>query len=192
MLAGYFAAGRLGPNPSEYLIHTTGMLALVFLMLSLAVTPLRRITGNNSFSLFRRMLGLYAFFYTALHLWMYVWLDRAWDVASIAGDLALRPVIIFGMAGFLLMAPLAATSTARMVQRLGAKRWKRLHRLAYAAGAAGVVHYYLIAKVNAPKPLVFLGVLAVLLGFRAVAAVWQGRKRAADSGQGAPPSAARV
>jgi sulfoxide reductase heme-binding subunit YedZ len=179
MLAWNYRTQHLGYNPNEYLLRTTGMLALVFLLLSLAVTPLRRITGLNLFGQFRRMVGLYAFFYTALHVGMYLWLDREWDWYNVPGDVWQRPFILFGMAGFLMMVPLALTSTAGAVKRMGAKRWKRLHMLVYGAGAAGVVHYFLRTKVVEAKPVAFLAALAVLLGFRAAWAVWTKRGRRA-------------
>jgi sulfoxide reductase heme-binding subunit YedZ len=179
VLAWNYRTEHLGYNPNEYLLRTTGMLALVFLLLSLAVTPLRRITGLAMFSLFRRMVGLYAFFYTVLHLGMYLWLDREWDVLNVPRDVWERPFILFGMVGFLLMVPLALTSTAGAVQRMGAKRWKRLHMLVYVAGGAAVVHYFLRTKVVEAKPVGFMVALAVLLGFRAGWALWSRRARGA-------------
>lgn len=178
VLAWNYRTEHLGYNPNEYLLRTTGMLALVFLLLSLAVTPLRRITGLAMFSLFRRMVGLYAFFYTVLHLGMYLWLDREWDFLNVPRDVWERPFILFGMVGFLLMVPLALTSTAGAVQRMGAKRWKRLHMGVYVAGASAVVHYFLRTKVVEAKPVAFIVALAVLLGFRAGWALWHRRKRA--------------
>ncbi len=158
--------GRLGANPQEYVIHTTGTLTLVFLLLSLAVTPLRKALGLPWMVRLRRMVGLYAFFYGALHLLAYTWFDKAFNFASITEDTLKRPYIFLGMFGFLVMVPLAATSTNGMVKRLGGRRWNRLHKLAYAAAAAGVLHYYLLVKADVSKPVAFGIVLAVLLGYR--------------------------
>jgi sulfoxide reductase heme-binding subunit YedZ len=177
LLAWNFRTGRLGYNPNEYLLRTTGMLALVFLLLSLCITPLRRITGRAMFSLFRRMVGLYAFFYTALHLLIYLWRDQDWDLLNVPADTFRRPFILFGMLGFLLMVPLALTSTAAAVKRMGAKNWKRLHRLVYVAAAAGVIHYFLRTKVVEPKPVAFILALALLLSFRAAWALATRRRR---------------
>ncbi len=159
---------RLGYNPSAYLLRTSGLLALIFLLLSLCVTPLRRITGRNFFSLFRRTLGLYAFFYACLHVLMYLWLDQGFDLLNVPADVWRRKFILLGMLAFLLLIPLAATSTAGMVKRLGAVRWKRLHQLVYVAAAAGVIHYALRAKVLETQPMLFVVAAGVLLGFRAV------------------------
>ena len=120
---------RVGPNPIEFATRTTGMLTLVFLCLALAVTPLRRIFGANKLVKFRRMLGLFAFFYGTLHLLTYVWFDRQFQFWSTVQDIGHRPFILIGMTAFVLMVPLAITSTNRMVKRIGGKRWARLHRL---------------------------------------------------------------
>ena len=158
--------GRVGANPLEFVTRTTGMLTLVFLMISLAVTPLRKITGANWLVKFRRMLGLFAFFYGFLHLLTYVAFDRFFQLTTIPADVARRPFITAGMAAFFLMAPLAITSTNNMVKRLGGKRWSRLHRLVYVAAALGVFHYWLLVKSDTRIPLTFAFVLAVMLGYR--------------------------
>ena len=160
---------HLGANPVEFAIRTTGMLTLIFLLLSLTVTPLRKLTGRNWLSHFRRMLGLYAFFYGMLHLSTYFWLDRSLSVASVVADTARRPFILIGMTGLLLMVPLAVTSTNGMVKRMGSKNWKRLHRLAYVSAIAGVLHYYMLVKADTRKPIAFACVLALLLGYRVLA-----------------------
>src|ERR687897_3396255 len=129
---------QVGPNPLEFATRTTGMLTLIFLSLTVAVTPLRKIFGINSLVKVRRMLGLFAFFYGALHLLTYVWFDRLFNLISVGQDVVRRPFILVGMTAFLLMVPLAITSTNKMVKRLGGKRWARLHRLAYVAAVAGV------------------------------------------------------
>lgn len=165
------ARDRLGANPLEFILHTTGMLALIFLVLSLAVTPVRKLTGVQWLAVHRRMLGLFAFFYAALHLVVYSIFDKALDLPAIVEDTLQRPFIFAGMAALLLMAPLAATSTNAMIKRLGGKRWRQLHRAAYAAGVLGVLHFYLLVKADATLPLAFAVVLAVLLAARAVPAI---------------------
>jgi len=157
---------RVGANPLEFVTRTTGMLTLVFLMFTLAVSPLRQITGLNSLVKFRRMLGLFAFFYAALHLMTYVWFDRFFNFRSIPGDVVQRPFITLGMLAFFLMVPLAITSTNKMVRRLGGKRWGKLHMLVYAAGIAGVFHFWLLVKSDVRLPVTFGFVLLLLLAHR--------------------------
>ena len=157
---------QVGANPLEFVTRTTGMLTLVFVLISLAVSPMRRITGLNWLIKFRRMLGLFAFFYGSLHLMTYVAFDRFFNLKSIPGDVAKRPFITIGMAAFFLMLPLAITSTNKMVKRLGGKLWARLHSIVYLAGILGVLHYYMLVKSDARLPLTFGFVLFLLLGFR--------------------------
>ena len=157
---------QVGANPLEFVTRTTGMLTLVFLLLSLAVTPLRKTTGANWIVKFRRMIGLFAFFYGSLHLLTYVAFDRFFNLKSIPADVVKRPFITIGMAAFLLMVPLAITSTNKMVKRLGGKRWSRLHKLVYLAGAGGVLHYWMLVKADVRLPLTFAFILAILLGHR--------------------------
>jgi len=157
---------RVGPNPLEFATRTTGMLTLIFLCLTLAVTPLRKIFGINSLVKFRRMLGLFAFFYGSLHLLTYVWFDRQFKLLSVVQDVAQRPFILVGMTAFVLMVPLALTSTARMVKRLGGKRWARLHRLVYLSAIAGVVHFWMLVKSDTSLPLTFAFIVLFLLGYR--------------------------
>jgi len=157
---------RLGTNPQEFVLHTTGTLTLVFLCLSLAVTPLRKILGLPWMIQFRRTLGLFAFFYGCLHLLAYTWFDKAFKFGAIVEDTLKRPFIFLGMFGFLVLVPLAITSTNKMVKRLGGRRWNRLHKLAYVAAIAGVIHYYLLVKVDTRIPLAFGFALAALLGYR--------------------------
>ncbi len=166
-------ADRLGANPIDAITDETGTWTLRFLLVTLAVTPVRRLTGWNTLITFRRMLGLFAFFYGTLHLCTYVVLDQFFDVASIAGDLAKRPYIMAGATGFALMLPLAVTSTAGWIRRLGGRNWQRLHRLAYVSAAAGVVHYYWLVKADVSRPVRYGVVLAVLL----VARLWWSRGR---------------
>lgn len=157
---------RVGANPVEFVTRTTGMLTLTFLLISLAISPVRKITGSNWVVKFRRMLGLYAFFYGILHLLTYVWFDRFFNLRSIAGDVLQRPFIAVGMTAFFLMVPLAITSTNTMIKRLGGKRWAKLHRLVYLAGVAGVLHFWMLVKSDTRLPLTFGFVLFLLLGYR--------------------------
>lgn len=157
---------RVGPNPLEFATRTTGMLTLVFLCLALAVTPLRLIFGVNALVKFRRMLGLLAFFYGSLHLLTYVWFDRQFRLLSTIDDIGRRPFILAGMTAFVLMLPLAITSTNRMVKRLGGKRWAMLHRLVYVAAIAGVVHFWMLVKSDTSLPLTFAFIVLFLLGYR--------------------------
>ncbi|HVQ38811.1 MAG TPA: protein-methionine-sulfoxide reductase heme-binding subunit MsrQ [Pyrinomonadaceae bacterium] len=160
---------RAGANPLEFVTRTTGMLTLVFLMLTLAVTPLRTITRLNWLVRFRRMLGLFAFFYGFLHLVTYVCFDRFFNIKSVPGDVVSRPFIALGMLAFFLMLPLAITSTNKMTRRLGGKRWSLLHKLIYPAGIAGALHFWLLVKSDTRLPVTFGFVLALLLAFRVLA-----------------------
>lgn len=157
---------RVGANPLEFVTRTTGMLTLVFLMLTVAVTPVRKVTGVNWIIKLRRMLGLFAFFYGTLHLLTYVWFDQFFSLVSIAKDVKQRPFIAIGMTAFFLMLPLAITSTSKMVKRLGGKRWSKLHKLVYVAAIGGVVHYWMLVKSDTRLPLTFGFVLLLLLGHR--------------------------
>jgi DMSO/TMAO reductase YedYZ heme-binding membrane subunit len=169
---------HLGPNPAAQALQTTGLLALIFLLLSLAVTPVRKITGYNFLSHFRRMLGLFAFFYASIHLLIYFMFDRSLDFSGAVKDILARPFILVGMTALALMIPLALTSTNGMIKRLGAARWKRLHRLAYVSAIAGVLHYYLLVKADITQPVAFGIVLAILLGYRVIAKLRQMAKAA--------------
>jgi len=160
----------LGANPIEALNRGLGDWALRFLLLALAVTPLRQLTGWNGFARFRRMIGLFAFFYVALHLSNYVVLDHFFAWTVIWEDILKRTYITVGMFGVLLLLPLAVTSTKGWIRRLG-KRWQTLHRAAYVAGIAGVVHFYMMVKADVREPLIYGAILAVLLGWRVVTAV---------------------
>ena len=157
---------QVGPNPLEFATRTTGMLTLVFLSLTVAITPLRRIFRLNSLVKFRRMLGLFAFFYGSMHLLTYIWFDRLFNLVSVGADVVQRPFILFGMTAFLLMVPLAITSTNKMVKRIGGKRWARLHRLVYLAAIAGVVHFWMLVKSDIRLPLTFAFIILFLLGYR--------------------------
>lgn len=157
---------RLGANPQEFVLHTTGTLTLVFLCLSLVITPLRKMLGLPWLIQFRRMLGLFAFFYGCLHLLAYTWFDKAFKFGAIADDTLKRPFIFLGMFAFLVLIPLAITSTNKMVKRLGGQRWNRLHKLAYVAAISGVVHYYLLVKADTRIPIGFGIAVVALLGYR--------------------------
>ncbi|HKR59129.1 MAG TPA: protein-methionine-sulfoxide reductase heme-binding subunit MsrQ [Pyrinomonadaceae bacterium] len=172
---------RVGANPVEFMTRTTGMLTLIFLMITLAVTPARKVTGANWLVKFRRMLALYAFFYGCLHLLTYVWFDRFFNFRSITADVIQRPFIAFGMTGFFLMLPLAITSTNKMVKRLGGKRWATLHRLVYIAAVAGVVHFWMLVKSDTRLPLTFAFILFLLLGYRVLIRIDNRQQAAARS-----------
>jgi sulfoxide reductase heme-binding subunit YedZ len=160
---------HLGADPVAKAIHIAGMTALIFLMLSLTITPARKITGWNWLSLFRRTLGLYAFFYGLLHLSIYFVLDRQWSVSSLLHEVFNRKFIFFGMAGLLLLAPLAATSTNSMIKWMGAAKWKRLHQLVYPAAILLVIHFYMFGKADKRLQVCFIVVLSVLLAYRLLA-----------------------
>jgi sulfoxide reductase heme-binding subunit YedZ len=154
---------RLGANPLEFFTDTTGTLTLVFLLLTVALTPLRKLLGLPWMVKLRRMLGLYAFFYGFLHLTAYVWFDKSFQFGAVVEDVVKRRFILVGMFSFLLMVPLAITSTNAMVKRLGGKRWNRLHKLVYVAAAGGVLHYFMLVKADTRIPLGFGVALALLL-----------------------------
>lgn len=157
---------NVGPNPLEFVTRTTGMLTLVFLTLTLAITPFRKVFGVNSLIKFRRILGLLAFFYGSLHFLTYIWFDRFFNLVSMAQDIGRRPFILIGLTAFVLMVPLAITSTNKMIKRLGGKRWAKLHRLVYLAAIAGVVHFWMLVKSDTRLPLTFGFVLLLLLSHR--------------------------
>jgi methionine sulfoxide reductase heme-binding subunit len=158
--------GHLGANPVEFIEHATGDWAIRFLLITLGVTPLRKIFNQPLLTRFRRMLGLFSFFYVVVHLMMYLTFDQMFDPRAILADVAKRLYIMAGTAGLLMLIPLAVTSTAAMVRRLGPKRWQRLHRLIYFATLAGVIHYYWLVKSDIREPLMYGGILAVLMLFR--------------------------
>jgi sulfoxide reductase heme-binding subunit YedZ len=159
---------QLGANPVNFAILTTGLLALIFLLLTLLVTPLRKITGLNWIIFSRRTLGLYAFFYALLHFLIFFFLDRQGSIPGTLSEMVKRKYLIVGGIGLFVMIPLAVTSTNAMIKRLGGKRWRALHRLAYVAAIAGVIHYYMQVKADVRQPLAFAAVLAILLGWRLV------------------------
>lgn len=168
LLAWGAVAGTLGANPAEHLIRSTGDWTLRFLCLTLAVTPLRTVTGWHALARWRRMLGLYAFFYGSWHLLCYAWLDMGLVVGDIAHDIAKRPFILVGFSALVLMTPLAATSFNRAIRWLGAARWQRLHRLVYVIAPLGLLHFYWMraAKHNFTEWSVYVVIVAILLGWR--------------------------
>ena len=155
----------LGANPIEFITRSTGTWTLVGLMVTLSITPLRRLSGHAGLTRYRRMLGLFTFFYVCLHFVTYVWLDQFFDPAAIVKDIIKRPFITVGFSAFVLLIPLAATSTRAMIRRLG-RRWQQLHRLVYAIAILGVIHYLWLVKKDLTEPLVYGVVLTLLLLMR--------------------------
>ena len=159
----------LGANPIEVITRSTGKWTLTFLLITLGVTPLRRLAGAPWLVRFRRMLGLFAFFYGSLHLMIFVGLDKFFDLKAMLLDIAKRRFITAGMAAWTLMLPLALTSTAGWIRRLGGQRWRQLHRLIYFSAAAGVIHFVWLVKADLRRPLTYGAVLAALLAYRLAA-----------------------
>jgi len=172
LLVGTGLRDALGANPIEYITRATGDWTLRLLLLTLAVTPLRQLTGWHWLVRLRRTLGLYAFFYGCLHLTTYVWLDQFFDWPGIVADIVKRPFVTLGFAAFVLMLPLAITSTNGMIRRLGGRSWQRLHRAVYAVGVLGVAHYWWLVKKDLTEPIAYALVLATLLALR----LWHGRR----------------
>ena len=167
--------GDLGVNPVETITNQTGIWTLRFIVLTLALTPLRYLTGFNPFALFRRMLGLFAFFYGSLHFMTYFVLDHSLEFSGVWDDVVKRPYITAGFTAFVLMIPLALTSTQGWIRRLGGKRWNLLHRLVYITAMGAVLHYFWKVKLDTTNPLYYAAIVAVLLGAR----VWQRARKAA-------------
>lgn len=164
-------AGALGPNAVAEALNQLGLLALVLLVASLAATPLKIVSGWTFPLRMRKALGLLAFFYACAHFLTYAVVDQGLDVRAVVDDITERPFILAGFVALLLLAPLAATSTARMLKRLGAARWKRLHRLAYVAAVLGVAHFFLRVKKDATEPLIYAALLGLLFAVRIASAV---------------------
>ena len=174
----------LGANPAEFITRSTGDWTLRFLLITLAVTPLRKVCGWNWLLRFRRMLGLFAFFYGVVHLSSYVAFDHVFDAGEILRDIVKRPFITAGFTTLLLMLPLAITSTNAMVKRLGARRWIALHRLVYVIAPLGVLHFWWMVKRDVTEPAIYAAILAVLLGYRVIAR-FNGRRSPALSSSSA-------
>jgi len=174
--------GDLTANPIEFITHATGDWALRFLIITLCITPLRKVLGLPELIRFRRMLGLFAFFYACLHFSTWLVLDKFFDMSEIWKDVLKRRFITVGFSAFLLLIPLAVTSTAGWIRRLGGKRWQALHRLIYLSATLAVIHYYWLVKSAIIRPLTYAAILAILLLFRFVA--WFAERK--------PQSSARV
>jgi methionine sulfoxide reductase heme-binding subunit len=183
---GWFGAS-LGVDPVKQLEHELGKTALNLLLLTLLVTPVRTLTGLTHLLRLRRMLGLFAFFYVVLHFTVYVVLDLELNFRTLAADIAKRPYITLGFTALLLLIPLAVTSTNRMMRRLG-RRWQKLHRLVYVIAVLGVWHFYWQVKRDVREPLIYAGILALLLGYRMV----RGRRRRATSMSGSATAPERT
>jgi len=159
--------GGLGANPVERLTHFTGTWALNFILVTLSISPVRRLTGYHKIVQYRRMLGLYTFFYASLHFLCYFVLDQFFDFSEIIGDIVKRPYITLGLSAFLLLIPLAVTSTKKMMARLG-KRWKQLHRLVYISATLAVLHFLWLVKADIREPVIYGTILVFLLLLRVV------------------------
>jgi len=173
--------GELTANPIEFITHATGDWTLRFLVITLCVTPFRKILHLPELIRFRRMLGLFAFFYACLHFTTYIWLDKFFDLSEIWKDIAKRKYITVGFTAFLLLIPLAVTSTAGWIRRLGGKRWQQLHRLIYFSAALGVIHYYWQVKSAVIRPLTYGAIVAVLLLWRLFASLSKKKQLRVDA-----------
>jgi len=165
-----FHNDALGANPVENIEHTTGDWTIRFLLITLSITPLRKLLKAPGLIRYRRMLGLFAFFYGSLHFTAYLWVDQSLDWPAIWKDIYKRPYITAGFSGWVLLVPLALTSTAWSIRKLGGRRWQRLHRLIYFSALAGVIHYYWLVKSDVRRPLLYGAILAVLMLART--AIW--------------------
>jgi sulfoxide reductase heme-binding subunit YedZ len=157
---------QLGTNPIEFFLRTTGVLTLLFLLITLTITPIRKFLNFNGVIKYRRMLGLFAFFYGCIHLTTYFVFDRSFNLSDTVKDIISRPFILVGMTSLFLMIPLAVTSTNAMVKRLGGKRWAQLHKLTYVCAIGGVLHFYMMVKSDVTYPVLFGIVLTGLFAFR--------------------------
>lgn len=177
---------NLGANPVDVITRSTGKWTLTFLLITLSVTPVRKLAGMPWLIKFRRMLGLFAFFYGSLHLMTYVWLDKSFDVPAMLHDIAKRKFITAGMTAWASMLPLAITSTTGWIRRLGGKRWQKLHRLIYLSATAGVVHFIWLVKADLRRPLTYGAILSVLLAYRLTTWVVSRARTKANTRQPAP------
>ena len=169
---------NLGANPVEFIQHATGDWTLRFLIITLCITPFRKLLNLPDLIRFRRMLGLFAFFYVCLHFLTYLGPDQSFDLAGMWKDVAKRPFITVGFAGFVSLIPLAITSTTGWIRRIGGKRWQMLHRLIYFAAVCGVIHYYWLVKSDVRKPLFYGALVAILLLWRLVSWILKRRNQA--------------
>ena len=167
----------LGANPIEFITLSTGTWTLVFLLATLAITPLRKLTGLSWLIRFRRLLGLFAFFYASLHFTTYIWLDKFFDFHEMLKDVAKRPFITAGFTAFVLLVPLAATSTAGSIRRLGGRNWQLLHRLIYVSASAAVVHFWWKVKADTRQPAIYAAILSALLAYRIIMKVQSPRSK---------------
>jgi methionine sulfoxide reductase heme-binding subunit len=163
-------ANQLGANPIEYITRSLGTWTLVFLLITLTVTPIRKLSGWSWLIKLRRMLGLYAFFYAFLHFITYIWLDQFFSLSDMYKDVIKRPFITIGFIAFVLLIPLAITSTNSMMKKMGGKRWMLLHRLIYLIAIFGVLHYWWLVKKDITQPVIYALLLAILLMYRVVSA----------------------
>ena len=177
----------LGANPIEVITHSTGDWTLILVLTTLSITPLRRITRQYWLIGVRRMIGLFVFFYATLHFLTYIWLDKFFNVHEMVKDIAKRPFITVGFSAFVLLIPLALTSTAGSIRRLGGKNWQRLHRLIYATGILAVVHYTWLVKADLHKPIEYGVVLSLLFLYRV--GVWVSEKTSEKASQKSKPNA---
>jgi len=175
-------SGGLGANPIEFITLSTGIWTLSFLLVTLSITPLRKLTRQAWLIKLRRLTGLFAFFYGCLHFTTYIWLDKFFDLQDMLKDVSKRPFITAGFLAFALLIPLAATSTAGAIRRLGGRRWQRLHRLIYVSATAGVVHFWWKVKADTREPAIYAAALTLLFGVRLV--FWVSRRA---KGHGSAP-----
>ena len=181
----------LGANPVEVITHSTGDWTMILILTTLSITPLRKLTRQYWLIGVRRMIGLFAFFYGCLHFTTYLWLDKFFDVHEIYKDIYKRPFITAGFTAFMLMIPLALTSTKGWIRRLG-KNWQRLHRLIYVTAIAAVIHYIWLVKADVREPLRYAFVLAVLLSYRIVVWLTESRRKAAPAALHSSPKATQI
>ncbi|KAF0207280.1 MAG: hypothetical protein FD167_5491 [bacterium] len=157
---------KLGANPQEFAIHTTGSCTIIFLLLTLSITPLRKITSWHTLTRYRRMLGLLAFFYISLHFLSYVWFTKFFNLSKILEDILKRQFIFIGLIAFLILLTLAITSSNKMVKRLGGQRWRKIHWYVYPAMVLGITHYWMSVKLDTSRPMIFMTIAVVLLAYR--------------------------
>ncbi len=170
--------GGLGANPIEFITLSTGTWTLVLLLATLTITPLRKLTGQGWLIRFRRLIGLFAFFYAVLHFICYIWLDKFFDFREMAKDVVKRPFITAGFFAFVILIPLAVTSTAGAIRRLGGRNWQLLHRLIYLSSVSAVIHFWWKVKADVRMPQVYAAILILLLGYRIIAYLYARAGRA--------------